>query len=230
MTSGTGSAASSGQESVVIARFDSYRRAEHMVVSLGRGFGRKARKGGGALAVVVRGNPDGSLKVTESRVLSAGVLVAVLMWVSLAWMVGFMGLFSMAKGARGGVRAAAVRGGHVGSDEHRAHEILAGAGPHRPWCWLAARTHRRGRWPPRQRPAVPETAGMARSRSFSPPLILVALTIGCAPLSASVPARTARRIGPPSWSALLPPARPWRVSPHDVLVAGSGMLTGGSGD
>jgi hypothetical protein len=41
-----------------------------------------------------------------------------------------MGLFSMAKGARGGVRAVEVRGGHVGSEEHRAHKILAGAGPH----------------------------------------------------------------------------------------------------
>lgn len=45
-------------------------------------------------------------------------------------MVGFTGLFSMAKGARGGVRAVEVRGGHVGSEEHRAHEILAGVGPH----------------------------------------------------------------------------------------------------
>jgi hypothetical protein len=34
---GRGSAGTSGQESVVIARFDSYRRAEHMLVSLGRG-------------------------------------------------------------------------------------------------------------------------------------------------------------------------------------------------
>jgi len=58
-------------ESVVIARFDSYRHAEHMLASLGRGFRAKARKGG-ATAVVVRGNLDGSLKVTESRVLSAG--------------------------------------------------------------------------------------------------------------------------------------------------------------
>jgi hypothetical protein len=54
MTSESGSAASSGQEeSVVIARLDSYRHAEHMVASLGRGFRRKARKGG-AVAVVVR--------------------------------------------------------------------------------------------------------------------------------------------------------------------------------
>jgi hypothetical protein len=43
MTSETGSAASSGQESVVIAWFDSYRRAEHMLASLGRGFRRKAQ-------------------------------------------------------------------------------------------------------------------------------------------------------------------------------------------
>ncbi len=42
-----------------------------MLTSLGRGFRKKARKGG-TTAVVVRGNPDGSLKVTESRVLSAG--------------------------------------------------------------------------------------------------------------------------------------------------------------
>ena len=54
MTSETNSVAKSGQESVVIASFDSYRRAEHMLASLGRGF----RKGG-TTAVVVRGNTDG---------------------------------------------------------------------------------------------------------------------------------------------------------------------------
>ena len=129
MTSETNPAGESGEASVVIARFDSYRHAEHMLASLGGGFRRKARKGG-ALAVVVRGNPDGSLKVTESRVLEAGDLVSVLMRVSLSWLVGFMGLFSVGKGARSGVRAVQVRGGHVGSEEHRAHEILAGAGPH----------------------------------------------------------------------------------------------------
>jgi hypothetical protein len=129
MTSETGSAAKSGQESVALASFDSYRHAEHMLASLGRGFRRKARKGG-ARAVVVRGNPDGSLKVTESRVLSASDFVAALMRVSLSWMVGFMGLFSMLRGARSGVRDVEARKGHVGSGEHRAHEILAAAGPH----------------------------------------------------------------------------------------------------
>jgi len=130
MTSETNSAAKSGQESVVIASFDSYRHAEHMLASLGRGFRKKARKGGGTTAVVVRGNPDGSLKVTESRVLEAGDLVSVLMRLSLSWTVGFMGLFSMFKGAKSEVGAAHVRKGHAGSDEHQAHQILADAGPH----------------------------------------------------------------------------------------------------
>ena len=129
MTSETSSVAKSGQDSVVLASFDSYRHAEHMLASLGPGFRRKARKGG-ARAVVVRGNPDGSLKVTESRVLSASDFVAVLLRISLSWMVGFMGLFSMLKGARGGTRAVEARQGHAGSDEHQVHEILAAAGPH----------------------------------------------------------------------------------------------------
>ena len=48
----------SEQDGVVIASFDSDRHAEHMFVSLGRRFRKKARKGG-TTAVVVRGNgPD----------------------------------------------------------------------------------------------------------------------------------------------------------------------------
>jgi len=130
MASEANSAAKSGQESVVLASFDSYRHAEHMLASLGGGFRRKARKGGGTTAVVVRGNPDGSLKLTESRVLSAGDLVSTLIRLSLSWMVGFMGLFSTLKGAKSQAHAAHVREGHAGSKEHRAHEILAEAGPH----------------------------------------------------------------------------------------------------
>jgi len=128
MTSETNSGAKSGQESVVIASFDSYRHAEHMLASLGRGFRGKARKGG-VIAVVVRGNADGSLKLTQSRVLTASGFASALIRVSLSWTVGFMGLFSTLKGAKGGVHAAHVREGHVGSDEHQAHKILAGAGP-----------------------------------------------------------------------------------------------------
>ena len=129
MTSETSSAAKSARDWVVLASFDSYRHAEHMLASLGRGFRSKARKGG-ARAVVVRGNPDGSMKVTESRVLSASDVGSSVMRVSLSWMIGFLGLWSTLKGARSEIRAARTRKGHVGSEEHRAHEILADAGPH----------------------------------------------------------------------------------------------------
>jgi hypothetical protein len=131
MTSGPGSAAVSGQDqdSVVLASFESYQAAEHMVASLGREFRKKARKGG-ARAAVVRGNADGTLKVTESRVLEAGDFMAALMHISLSWVVGFLGTFSMLKGARSGTRAAQAHGGHVGSQKQRvAQEILADAGP-----------------------------------------------------------------------------------------------------
>jgi hypothetical protein len=162
MTSETGSDAKSGQESVVLASFDSYRHAEHMLASLGHAFRAKARKGG-ATAVVVRGNPDGSLKVTESRVLSASDFVAVLMRVSLSWLIGFMGLFSMLKGTRGGVRAAEVRKGHTGSDEHRAHEILAAAGPHAALALVRCKD-------PETRQAVAAAAADSATASWDGPL------------------------------------------------------------
>ena len=87
-----------------------------MLASLGRGFRKKARKGG-VTAVVVRGNRDGSLKVTESRVLSASDLVSTVLRVSLSWTVGFMGLFSTLRGAKEEARAARARKGHAGSGE-----------------------------------------------------------------------------------------------------------------
>lgn len=100
-----------------------------MLASLGPGFRRNARRGG-ARAVVVRGNTDGSMNVRESRVLSASDLVSALLRVSLSLMIGFLGLISALGGARSEVRAARARQGHVGSGKHRAHEILADAGPH----------------------------------------------------------------------------------------------------
>jgi hypothetical protein len=63
-------------------------------------------------------------------VLSASDLTSSLIRLSLSWTIGFMGLFATLKGAKGEVRAAHVREGHAGSQEHRAHEILGGAGPH----------------------------------------------------------------------------------------------------
>lgn len=51
----------------MIASFDSHGHTEHMLASLGREF-RKNARAGRVTAVVVRGNPDGSLTVTQSRV------------------------------------------------------------------------------------------------------------------------------------------------------------------
>ena len=119
---------SAGEEWVVVASFDSYRHAEHMLASLGRQF-RRASRHGDISAVVVRRNADGSLTLTQSRVLEAGELGSVLIRLSLAWSVGFLGLLSIGKGTKGEVHAVHIREGHVGSEEHQVHEILAEAGP-----------------------------------------------------------------------------------------------------
>jgi hypothetical protein len=128
MTSEANSVAKSGQESVVIASFDSYRHAEHMLASLGRGFRKKARKSG-TTAVVVRGNTDGSLKVKQSRVLTASDFASTLISLSVSWTVGLIGLGATLKGAKSQAHAAHVHKRHVGSDAHRTHKILAEAGP-----------------------------------------------------------------------------------------------------
>jgi hypothetical protein len=122
------SPAGSGQEWVVIASFANRRAAEHMLASLGHEFRRNARKGH-AEAFVVTGNADGSLKLTESRVLEASGFAATIIRVSLAWTVGFMGVVSTLKGAKATAHAAYKRGSHVGSDDERAQELIDQAGP-----------------------------------------------------------------------------------------------------
>jgi hypothetical protein len=78
---------------------------------------------------VVSGNKDGSLKLTESRVLEANELTAMLLHLSVSWMVGFLGMLSALKGAKATAHAAHKKESHVGSDDQRAHEIIAEAGP-----------------------------------------------------------------------------------------------------
>jgi hypothetical protein len=71
MTSGPGSAAVSGQDqdSVVLASFESYQAAEHMVASLGREFRKIARKGG------ARASPSGKARsVRDVRLASRSTL------------------------------------------------------------------------------------------------------------------------------------------------------------
>jgi hypothetical protein len=128
MASEDGAAEGVGRESVVLASFENRHAAEHMLLSLGRRFQKKARRGS-ATAFVVSGNKDGSLKLTESRALEAGDLMHTLLHLSVTWMVGFWGTLSTLKGVKAGAHAAAKRESHVGSDEQRAHEIIAEAGP-----------------------------------------------------------------------------------------------------
>ena len=117
------------QEAVVLASFESRRDGERMLASLGRDFRKKARKGE-ARVFVISGNKDGSLKITESRVLQAGDFSAAVIRISASWAIGFMGVFATLKSSRGGVRAVRKHHGHVGADEARAHELLAEVGPH----------------------------------------------------------------------------------------------------
>jgi hypothetical protein len=114
--------------SVILASFENRRAAEQMVASLGRGF-RKTHRKGHATAVVISGNKDGSLSVTQSRVVSASGVVYTGMRISLSLAVGFMGMVSSLQGAKGAVREVRQRGSHVGTAERRAHEILAQVGP-----------------------------------------------------------------------------------------------------
>jgi hypothetical protein len=115
-------------EFVVLASLDNRKAAERVVASLGRAFRRIARKGD-ASALVLSGNADGSLELTQSRALTVGAITAALMRASVAWSVGLLGIVAMLKGTKAPVSAARVHEGHVGSDEHLAHEMLAQAGP-----------------------------------------------------------------------------------------------------
>jgi hypothetical protein len=87
MTSESNADAGPEQDVVVLASFDSHRHAEHRLASLARGFRKKARKDG-TTALVITSNDDGSLKATQSHVLTASAFASTLVGVSLAWTVG----------------------------------------------------------------------------------------------------------------------------------------------
>ena len=116
------------QEWVVLASFENRRVAERMVASLGRGF-RKLHRKGHATALVISGNEDGSLSLTQSRVVSASGVVYTGMRISLSVAVGFMGMISSLQGAKGAVHEVHQRGSHAGTAQRRAQEILAEVGP-----------------------------------------------------------------------------------------------------
>jgi hypothetical protein len=113
---------------VILAVFENRHAAERMLRSLGREFRQKARSGETA-ALVISGNADGSLKLTQSRVLTASGVGAAVIGVSAATMVGLLGTLSALKGAKTMTHAGHRRASHVGSDAERAQAILAQVGP-----------------------------------------------------------------------------------------------------
>jgi hypothetical protein len=157
-----------------------------MLASLGREFPKKARKGH-ATALVISGNDDGSLKLTQSRVLTASGFVYTLLRIALSVAIGFMGFFSTLKGAKGGVHEVRTRGSHVGSYEQAVHAILAKAGPDAASRWSVAMTKRCGRRSLHERPTAQAKVGMARGRSSSLASIRAASTTGYVLLLASRP-------------------------------------------
>jgi hypothetical protein len=120
--------AGSAQDLVILASFENRHAAEHMLASLGREFRQKHRKGH-ATALVISGNKDGSLKVTQSRVLTAGGLVYTPVRIGLSVTIGFTGMLSSLKGAKGAVHEVRERESHVGSHEQAVHALLAQVGP-----------------------------------------------------------------------------------------------------
>ena len=116
------------QGCVILASFENRHAAEHMLASLRRGFRKEARKGH-ATALVISGNKDGSLTLTQSRVLTASGFVYTVIRISLSVTIGFTGILSTLKGTKGGVHEVRERESHVGSDEHAVHALLAQVGP-----------------------------------------------------------------------------------------------------
>jgi hypothetical protein len=114
--------------SVILASFGDRHAAEHALASLRQEFRKAARKGH-AKALVIHGNKDGSLTLTQSRVLSASGVIYTVVRIPLVVTIGFTGIVSTLKGAKGAVREVHRREAGVGADEHAVHALLAQVGP-----------------------------------------------------------------------------------------------------
>jgi hypothetical protein len=77
---------------------------------------------------VISGNKDGSLTLTQSRVQTAGGFVYTLTRISLSVTIGFTGILSTLKGAKGAAHEVRTRKSEVGSDDQTVHAVLARVG------------------------------------------------------------------------------------------------------
>jgi uncharacterized membrane protein len=118
-----------GTASVVVASFTSRRDAERTVASLGHSFRHKARRGG-ASAVVVTRNPDGSFKLVQSRFLTATGVVAMAAFFMAEIVVGLLGIGAARKGVKASRQRAHERQSGVGRDAHQLAEVFDHLGPH----------------------------------------------------------------------------------------------------
>ena len=116
------------QDFVILASFENRHAAEHMLASLGRGFRKKHRKGH-VTALVIHGNKDGSLTADPlSGPVDPRSCVHTIR-IALSWTIGFIGITTMLRGTKGAAHEVREHQSHVGSDEHRVHEVLAQVGP-----------------------------------------------------------------------------------------------------
>ena len=123
---GEGRHAAPEQESIVLATFKK-RALPSGCWHRGRNFRHEARKGKSDV-FVISANADGSLKVTESRVVEASGFISFLIHIATSILVGFLGLFSTLKEAFRVRRSTQAHAAHVGMDDMKSHEILAQAG------------------------------------------------------------------------------------------------------
>ena len=115
--------------SVIMAAFENSHAAERMVASLGHDLRHQARKGD-VNAFVVSRHRDGSFKLVQSRVLTAGGLGAAAIGFMTATMAGLLGVGAAFRGAKTVTHSAHERQSHVRQADQRLTEILDQVGQH----------------------------------------------------------------------------------------------------
>jgi hypothetical protein len=175
-----GQVATESESSIILASFENRHAAERMLASLSRGFREEARKGY-AKAFVIHGNKDGSLTLTQSRALSASGVVYTLIRIPLVVTIGFTGILSTLRGAKGAVREVHRRESGVGADEQAVHALLADVGPNAALVLVSSDDQKMGRRSQHGWPTMQVKVGMARAHSSLLASIRAASTTGCGP-------------------------------------------------
>jgi hypothetical protein len=131
---------SAPEEFVVLASFHDRRDAERLVASLRHKFRAVVRKGH-ASALVISANPDSSVKVTQSRVVTSSDVTSTLIRLPVAWTVGFFGIFSGLQGKKSASRAGHSREGHADQTRMRLMPSWPRLVPTPLLCWFVVVTN-----------------------------------------------------------------------------------------